>query len=122
MTCGRVEKSLVKRLVKGPWLWIVVAVVAVLLALQFFTPSGGYDEITTSEMEKYVTSGQVKEVTFVDGDQVIKATLAQGVDRDGGDKVQANWIDGQQQGIIELDDQAVADGTIEKSNSENPQP
>jgi len=114
--------SLVKRLLKGPWLWIVIAVVGVLLALQYLTPSGGYDEITTSEMRQYISSGQVKDITFVDGDQVMKATLDQGVDRDGGDKVQAHWILGQQEGLINLVDEQVADGTIEKSNSENPQP
>jgi len=114
--------SLVKRLLKGPWLWIVVAVIGVLLALQYLTPSGGYDEITTSQMEQYITAGQVQEITFVDGDQVIKATLDPGTDRDGGDKVMTHWIDGQQQGIIEQVDQQVGDGTIEKSNSENPQP
>ena len=40
---GRAGKSRVKRLLKGPWLWIVVAVVGVLLALQYLTPSGGHD-------------------------------------------------------------------------------
>jgi cell division protease FtsH len=112
----------VKRLLKGPWLWIVIAVVGVRLALQYLTPSGGYDEIQTSEMRQYISSGQVKEITFVDGDQVMKATLDQGVDRNGGDKVQAHWIDGQQEGLVDLVDQQVADGTIEKANSENPQP
>ena len=111
-----------KRLLKGPWLWIVVAVVGVLLALQYLTPSDGHDEITTSEMEQYITSGQVKEITFIDGDQLIKATLDQGVDREGGNKVQAHYIQGQQEGIIAEVDAAIADGTIEKSNSENPQP
>ena len=47
-------KSLVKRLLKGPWLWIVVAVVGVLIALQYLTPSDGHDEITTSEMQNIV--------------------------------------------------------------------
>ncbi len=111
-----------KRLLKGPWLWIVVAVVGVLLALQYLTPSGGYDEVTTSEMQQFITSGQVNEITFVDGDQVIKATLDSGVQRDGGDKVQAHWVKGQQIGIIAQVNQAISDGTIEKSNSENPQP
>src|SRR5262245_3358544 len=114
--------SLVKRLLKGPWLWIVVAVVGVLLALQYLTPSGGYDEITTSEMQQYITSGKVKDITFIDGDQLIEATLDQGTDREGGDKVQAHYIMGQQEGIIAQVDEAIADGTIEKSNSENPQP
>ena len=111
-----------KRLLKGPWLWIVLAVVGVLLALQYLTPNNGADEIPTSQMEQYVTSGQVKEITFVDGDQLIKATLDQGVERDGGSEVQSHYIQGQQEGILEEVRQAISDGTIEKSNSENPQP
>ena len=76
-----------KRIFKGPWLWIVLAVVGVLLALQYLAPNGGYDEITTSEMSEYIATGEVKEITFVDGDQQIKATLDDGVDRDGGNEV-----------------------------------
>ena len=49
-----------KRLLKGPWLWIVLAVVGVLLALQYLTPNNGADEIPTSQMEQYITSGQCK--------------------------------------------------------------
>ena len=111
-----------KRLLKGPWLWIVVAVVGVLVALQYLTPNNGPDEVTTSEMEQYITSGQVKEITFVDGDQLIKATLDSGIDRDGGSEVQAHYILGQQQGILAEVKAAVSQGTIEKANSENPQP
>jgi len=114
--------SLVKRLLKGPWLWIVIAVVGVLLALQYLTPSGGYDEITTSQMSQYISSGQVKEITFVDGDQVMKATLDDSVNREGGDKVMAHWVAGQQVGLIDDVDEQISKGTIEKSNSENPQP
>ncbi len=64
-----------KRIFKGPVVWIVLAVVGVLLALQFLAPSGGYDEVTTSEMNSYIAKGQVKEITFIDGDQQIQATL-----------------------------------------------
>ena len=94
-----------KRLLKGPWLWIVVAVVGVLLALQYLTPSGGYDEISTSEMSQYIAAGQVQDIVFDDGDQVIKATLDKGIDREGGDKVMAHWVDGQQEGIIDAVDE-----------------
>ena len=38
----------VKRIFKGPWLWIVLAVFAVLLAIQYLAPNGGYDEVKTS--------------------------------------------------------------------------
>jgi len=110
-----------KRFAKGPWVWIVVAVVAVILALQFLAPGGGYDEVPTSQMEKYVAEGQVKEITFIDGDQTIEATLDDGV-RDSGAQVSSHYVNGQQQGIIAAVDAQVASGDIDESNSENPQP
>ncbi|GAW48786.1 MULTISPECIES: ATP-dependent zinc metalloprotease FtsH [unclassified Nocardioides] len=110
-----------KRIFKGPWLWIVLAVVGVLVALQYLAPNGGYDEVETSTMESYIAQGEVKEITFVGGDQVIQATLDSGV-RDDGDKVEAYWVDGQQQGIIKQVDQQIADGAIEKSNSKIAKP
>ena len=110
-----------KRIVKGPWVWIVVAVIAVILALQFLAPGGGYDEVPTSQMEKYIAEGQVKEITFIDGDQTIEATLDDGV-RNSGAEVTTSYVNGQQQGIIAAVDAQVASGDIEESNSENPQP
>ncbi|MCD4532646.1 ATP-dependent zinc metalloprotease FtsH [Nocardioides sp. cx-169] len=110
-----------KRIFKGPWVWIAVAVVGVLLALQFLAPGGGYDEVPTSRMESYIAKGEVKDITFIDGDQAIQATLDSGV-RDSGDKVVAYYIKGQQQGILKSVDEQVAKGTIKEANSENPQP
>ncbi|WP_299056542.1 ATP-dependent zinc metalloprotease FtsH [uncultured Nocardioides sp.] len=111
-----------KRAFKGPWLWIVLAVAGVLLALNFLVPGGGEDEISTSRMEQYIADGQVKEITLVDGDQAIQATLDDDVDRDGGNEVVAYWVDGQQDGIIAAIDEQVEAGEIESSTSENPQP
>ncbi|MDF9716260.1 ATP-dependent zinc metalloprotease FtsH [Nocardioides sp. ChNu-153] len=111
-----------KRLFKGPWLWIVLAVVAVLLALQFLAPGDGSDEISTSRMEKYIADGEVSEITFVDGEQRIEATLDDDVDREGGREVVSYYVQGQQDGIIEAVGEQVDEGTIEESNSENPQP
>jgi len=111
----------VKRVFRGPWLWIVVAVVAVLLALEFLAPGGGYDEVSTSTMTKYIEDGSVKEITFIDGDQVIEATLDDGT-RDEGDQVMSHYIQGQQETILAAVDEGVASGAIEESNSENPQP
>ncbi len=110
-----------KRVFRGPWVWIVVAVLAVLLALEFLAPGGGYDEVSTSRMSEYIADGDVKEINFIDGDQTIEATLDSGV-RDEGDKVMAHYIQGQQETILAAVDEQVAEGTIEKSNSENPQP
>jgi cell division protease FtsH len=117
----RREKLSVKRIFKGPWVWIVIAVLGVLVALQFLAPSGGYDEVPTSELESYIAKGEVKDITFVDGDQQIQATLDDGV-RDGGAKVMTHYILGQQTGIVDSVDAQVAAGTIDESNSKNPQP
>ncbi len=110
-----------KRVFKGPWVWIVIAVLGVLLALQFLLPGTGSDEVPTSQMEAYITAGQVKDITFVDGDQQIEATLDDGV-RDEGADVTSFYVLGQAQGIIAEVDKQIAAGTIDESNSENPQP
>jgi cell division protease FtsH len=106
----------VKRIFRGPWFWIVIAVVGVLVALQYLAPNGGYDEIDTSDMSQLIADGEVKEITFIDGDQEIRAEL------DGGDKVLTHWVDGQQNDLIQAADQQRLDGNIDTYNSENPQP
>jgi cell division protease FtsH len=106
----------VKRIFRGPWFWIVVAVVGVLVALQYLGPNGGYDEIDTSDMAEHITSGEVQTISFIDGDQEIRATL------DDDKKVVAYWVDGQQVELIEAASEQVREGNIDEYNSENPQP
>src|SRR4051812_30067207 len=109
--------SRVKRILRGPWLWIGVAGLGVIIALQYLVPNGGYTEIETSKMTSYVTKGEVKEITFVDGgDQEIRATL------DNGKKVLATWVDGQQVQLVDQVEKQVKAGNIEKYNVKNPKP
>ena len=84
----------VKRIFRGPWFWIVVAVVGVLIALQYLAPNGGYKEVNTSTMSQYISAGTLKSVTFIDGDQEIRAV------GDGGTKYVSHWVDGQQNDLI----------------------
>ena len=79
-----------KRIFRGPWLWIVIAVVGVLVALQYLAPNGGYDEIDTSTMVEHIDQGEVEKLLFIDEDQEIRATLTDGK------KVVAHWLDGTQ--------------------------
>jgi cell division protease FtsH len=109
----------VKRIFRGPWLWIVVAVVGVLIALQYLAPNGGYDEIDTSEMVGHLKDGSVESVLFVDGDQEIRATLDEGQEQD---KVIASWVSGQQRDLVNLAQQGVNEGQIEEFNVEVPKP
>ncbi len=64
-----------KRLAKGPWLWIAVITIVVLTAINFSSGQDGYKEVKTATMIGYLDSGKVAEVKFVDGDQAIRATL-----------------------------------------------
>jgi cell division protease FtsH len=106
----------VKRIFRGPWLWIVVAVVGVLIALQYLAPNGGYEEVDTSEMVTNLRDGSVESVLFVDGDQEIRATL------DNGDKVIASWVLGQQRDLVNVAQRQFAAGEIDKFNVEVPKP
>jgi cell division protease FtsH len=100
----------VKRIFRGPWFWIVIAVVGVLLALQFLAPNGGYKEIDTSTMSTYISEGKVKTVTFVDRDQTIQAELKDGK------KVTASWVLGQQRDLVKTAQANVKKGTIDDYN------
>jgi cell division protease FtsH len=106
----------VKRIFRGPWVWIVVAVVGVLVALQYLAPNGGYQEVDTSEMVAHIESNEIESIVFVDGDQEIRATLKDG------DQVMASWVTGQQRGIVEEVQRQVDAGEIEKFNVEVPRP
>ncbi|UAL29388.1 ATP-dependent zinc metalloprotease FtsH [Nocardioides rotundus] len=110
------------RVAKSPWLWASVVILAIVLAMQFFASSGGYDEIETSQMNKYIADGTVDKITFIDGDQQVQAELDRGTDREGGLKVMTHYVDGQQLEMLEEVQQQIDAGEIAASNSENPQP
>jgi len=117
-----VREKPVKRIFKGPWLWSLLAVVGVLLALQYFATSGEYDEITTSQMNEYIAKGEVSEVTFIDGDQQIQATLDGDVDRSGGSKVMTYWLTDTQASIEKSVAAGVDKGDIKSYTTEVPKP
>ena len=106
----------VKRIFRGPWVWIVIAVISVLLVLQYLAPNGGAKEIDTSEMVNHLEDGSVESVLFVDGDQEIRATL------DDGTEVLASWVAGQQRDLVNIAERQVEAGEIEKFNVEVPRP
>jgi cell division protease FtsH len=103
-----------KRLFKGPWPWVIAITVIVLLVLQFSSSADGYKEIKTATMVSYLEDGKVKDVTFVDGDQEIRATL------NGGDKVKASYLGDQGNRLVEQAEQAVDDKKLKTFNVEVP--
>ncbi|MGY2872981.1 cell division protease FtsH [Marmoricola sp. URHA0025 HA25] len=106
-----------KRILRGPWLWIGLAGLGVIIALQYLVPNGGYTEIETSKMVTYVNSGEVKKITFVDGgDQEVRAEL------DNGKKVLSHWVDGQQIALMEQAQKQFEAKKIADVNVKVPQP
>ena len=67
-----------KRLFKGPWLWIIVITVVVIAIFTASSNADGHKPVKTATMVSYLEDGKVKEVTFIDGDQQIEATLNDG--------------------------------------------
>ncbi|KQV71384.1 cell division protein FtsH [Nocardioides sp. Root122] len=110
-----------KRIFKGPWLWIALSALAVMLAIQFLVPNDGYDEVRTSTLSKYIAAGQVDEIEFNGVDHEIRATLDEGT-RDAGDKVVTHYIDGQQETLLAAVDEQIAAGKTTWSDSDFPQP
>ena len=111
-----------KRIFKGPWLWSLLAVLGVLIALQYFVSTDEYDEVSTSQMNAYIAKGEVSEIKFIDGDQKIEATLHDDVQRDGGSKVMTYWLSETQDEIEAAVAEQVDEGNTEKYTTEVAQP
>jgi len=106
-----------KRILRGPWLWIVVAVIAVFVTLQLVSSNGTGTEVKTATMVGYFGDDQIDEVTFVDGEQEIRATL------DDGREVYAHWL-GSRQGerLVQKAEGGVANKQISSFDVEVPKP
>jgi cell division protease FtsH len=90
-------------------MWIALGVVAVFLVLNLVSARNGFKEIDTSKMVSTLKSGDVDKVTFVDGDQQIRAILK------NGDKVQAEWLADQGIQLLNLVQKEQSEGKIANS-------
>ncbi|MGH3482852.1 MAG: ATP-dependent metallopeptidase FtsH/Yme1/Tma family protein, partial [Nocardioidaceae bacterium] len=84
--------------------------------LQYVSSSSGYEEIDTGEMVHDIKDGSVDEVTFVEGDQEIRATL------DDGSQVRAKWLGDQGFQLVQEVEQQEQAGEISSFNVEVPKP
>ncbi|HSI27331.1 MAG TPA: ATP-dependent zinc metalloprotease FtsH [Aeromicrobium sp.] len=91
-----------KRLFRGPALWILLITLAVVAVVEFSGSTRGSQEIRTATMVTYLQDHKVKDVTFVEGDKEIQATLKDGK------KVRSKWLGEQGTRLVEQAEQAVA--------------
>ena len=108
-----------KRIFRGPLIWIVLAVVAVGLLIDFSTRlSGGYKEAPTSTVVAIINGNEpLSEVTLVDREQTIEVTT-----KDTNQRLRATWVGDQSGQLIDRLNQRVADKTLDTWQGENPQP
>ncbi|MGH3446888.1 MAG: ATP-dependent zinc metalloprotease FtsH, partial [Nocardioidaceae bacterium] len=106
-----------KRWFRGPWLWVVLFAIVVLIVLDVVSNQSDYQDVKTSTMISKIKSGNVEKVTLVDKDQEIKATLS------NGDKLKSQFFSGQADRLSKLVQNEVEGGKISKSyDVEVPQP
>jgi cell division protease FtsH len=112
----------VKRILLNRWVIGILAVTGVLLALQYLVPTGEHDEISTSRMIEFIRDGEVQDIKFIDGDQVIEATLDPDVSREGGNQVMTYWLTDTQAEIENQVLQQVDAGEIDEYTTEIAKP
>src|SRR5437763_15512328 len=64
-----------RRTVRGPITWLIVAVVVVLALLTFTGSSGGYKSTSLSDIETAIAQNNVQSATLKDKEQQIQVTL-----------------------------------------------
>ncbi len=107
----------VKRWFRGPWLWVVLFAIVILVVLQAVSSRGGYQDVDTSTMVRELSGDGVKSVIFIDGDQTIQATL------DNGSKISSQWLGDQGTQLVNLVQKQVDSGKIADSyNVQVPKP
>ncbi|TFC90820.1 ATP-dependent metallopeptidase FtsH/Yme1/Tma family protein [Cryobacterium sinapicolor] len=80
----------VKKLLRGPLLYILLAIVAVWIGSSLITMSG-FKEIPTQQGLEFLKDGKVSEVTIVDGEQRVDLILTK-ADKDLGTEVQFYYV------------------------------
>jgi cell division protease FtsH len=97
----------VKRVFRGPWLWVVLFAIVVLVVLEAVSQRDSAEEITTSQMVQKLKDGGVKDVVLNDSDQTIKVTM------DSGDtEYQAHWLHDQGDQLIDIVNEQIDAGNV----------
>ncbi|ADB35465.1 ATP-dependent metalloprotease FtsH [Kribbella flavida DSM 17836] len=112
----------VKRILRGPLFWIVIAFLGVLVIGQLLTGSTGYKSEPTGQVVQLIQQAttssdkSIKTVTLIDPDQEIR------VEKTDGTKVRAHWVDGQANTLGSSLQTLFQQGKIERYDVENPKP
>ncbi|MDR1449648.1 MAG: ATP-dependent zinc metalloprotease FtsH [Propionibacteriaceae bacterium] len=109
--------ELLKRVLKGPFLWVILGLAALAWVIGFVQQIGGYEDVSTGEIVALVNGDdKLKEVILTDQEQTIQVTKADG------SKVQAEWVGPQSAALVDRLNARYAAGSLEKWNGVNAVP
>jgi cell division protease FtsH len=80
-----------KRLFRGPVVWVLLAVLAVFVLTSVVKGNGGYHHVKTSQVVAAIEGGQVDKAVLKDKEQQIQLTLKKGSEIDKHSKVYADF-------------------------------
>jgi cell division protease FtsH len=78
-----------KKLLRGPALWIALAVIAVIIGTSVIGNVSGPQDVNTSQVITAIQDNKVTQATITDKDQRIEVTLI------NGDKIRSQYVEGQ---------------------------
>ncbi|MGD9484635.1 ATP-dependent zinc metalloprotease FtsH [Streptomyces sp. TRM70308] len=111
----------VKRYFRGPVMWIVLAVLAVVVLMQVVGSSEGYKTVDTGDVVTAISENQVKSAKVSTGDeQTVELQLKDGVEIDESDKVKASYIDSQGVDIVKNLQAKYQDGQLPEGYTVTP--
>ncbi len=116
----------VKRYFRGPVMWIVLAVLAVVVLMQVVGSSGGYKTVDTGQVVAAINDNKVESAKLTTGDeQSIKVTLKDGYKVEGSSKIQASYIGDQGSQLAgnlqnKFQDKQIPDGYTVSPSKQNP--
>jgi len=116
----------VKRYFRGPVMWIVLAVLAVVVLMQVVGSSGGYKTVDTGQVVQAINENKVESAKLTTGDeQIIKVQLKDGVEVEDSSKIQASYIGDQGVDIAntlqnKYQEKQIPDGYTVSPSKQNP--
>ena len=89
----------VKRYFRGPFFWVVIVILAVLVVTSLSSVTGGFKQVDTSLALKALEDGKVAEAKLVDRDQRLELTLKDGTEVEESGKIQTDYVQARQREI-----------------------
>ena len=92
-----------KRYLRGPLLWVLLAVVGVLVITQMASSAGGFKKVDTPTALQALREDRVESAVLLDPpDQRLELTLKDGQQINGANRIRANYVEGQQLQVLDL--------------------